>query len=95
MIFQNSYKIGLFIVSLCLVTVIGCRDNSEENQLEKTKHSVENDLAFTSKDSIKAKGLISVEAAKMLLDTRIDLALFEVSKDEQYATGHIPGATQM
>lgn len=74
---------------------VGCKNISEESRLEKTKGFEEISLAFLSKDSVKAKGLISVEAAKMLLNSKRDLTLFEVSKREKYAEGHIPGASHI
>lgn len=82
-----------FLISVAyLIVMTGCKEISNNKSSENEAGFIENSLAFTSKDSIKAKGLISAETAKMLLNTRVDIKLIEVSKEEKYAAGHIPEA---
>ncbi len=92
---RNFIIIGFSFSILLLIFSVGCKDNTDEKLTTQEVVSIENTLAYTSKDSVNAKGIISVEAAKMFLKTRMDVSLFEVSKKEKYAEGHLPGAIQM
>ena len=79
-----------------LIFGIGCKDVSHEPPPPKMEEIVVLDtLAFTSKDSLKSEGLISVEEAKKIIEKEKGFTLFEVSKEKKYAEGHLSGAIQI
>lgn len=92
---QFFIKNGFFLLYSILIFGISCKDISDENSFKKEDVEVENTLAYTSKDSVKAEWLISVTEAKMILEKEENFTLFEVSKKEKYEAGHLPEAIQI
>lgn len=94
---QYFIKNGFFFSLILLLFSLGCKDVSDKkiSNHEEAVIQVENTLAYTSKDSVKAEGLISVATAKMIIETEKNFTLFEVSKKDKYDAGHLPGTVQI
>jgi thiosulfate/3-mercaptopyruvate sulfurtransferase len=86
----------LFLITLIIsgAYISGCQ-NAETVSASDTQSELADSLKETSPDSIRAKGLISVLTAHNLQKAESNFVLFEVSKKDNYATGHLPGALQV
>lgn len=81
--------IGLFF----LFFLFDCNYASDKKEhIVRTDSSQIDSLSLLSSDSIQAKGLISIEEAKRVLEQEENFVLFEVSKKVKYKSGHLPNA---
>lgn len=89
-------KDAIFFFLLGLLIFSGsCRmgNDQEKGEVEVLKTSVLESLELTSKDSVKAKYLVSVSSIKNQLDAGEPLLIFELSKGNHFTKeGHLPGA---
>ena len=76
------------------ISISGCQ-NSEVVSTPDVQRELADSLREISPDSITAEGLISTFAVHDFQEAGNDFVLFEVSKKDNYDTGHLPGALQV
>jgi len=79
-------------VVLCLIIIACNHAPNEKEQVVQADSSQIDSLREISPDSIQAKGLISVQKTKEILDKNDSIIIFEVSKKAKYKSGHLPNA---
>ena len=88
---QKTYS--LFLSIFFVLFLFSCNNKSEEReQIGQADSSQIDSLKELSPDSIQARGLISVQKAKMLLEKNENIVIFELSKSLKYKSGHLANA---
>jgi len=78
---------GLFF-GIWIFFLVACTNEPTENPTPIVEHS-------HAKEDIAGRHLISVYQAKKWMDEKYPMTIFEVSKKEKYATGHLPNAIRL
>lgn len=81
-------KFNLIFIGFCIALLVSCTNDKVENATPIIEYS-------NSKEDIVGRHLVSIHQVKRWMDEAQPMVVFEFSKKEKYATGHLPNAINL
>jgi len=92
-------NVSIYVISIiCFVSIllVGCQEADKTKVVSSpTKSEIASLSKKISRDSVQAKGILSIHEAKVLLATEQNVVLFEVSKKQKFEEKHLPNAQNL